>query len=136
MRLMHARPPSHPPAHIPRPVFKDVKLRCRRCSRGDELYPYWASPANRFNPRRQYFMCGWCQDDEHSRGRFVCWGDDRGVSADNPACRCGIPSREGVTTGRTGLRTVGRRFWSCAVGRCDFDEKEDLRDTCGRLYGA
>ncbi|KAL7628318.1 hypothetical protein AAE478_002518 [Parahypoxylon ruwenzoriense] len=68
---------------------------------------------------------------------FVCWADTRGVSADNPSCACGHPSRQDIT-GESTLRG-NVLFYKCATDACsfrryDWDDpvpRERLNEYCG-----
>lgn len=71
------------------------------------------------NGHRPYYTCFGC-------GRFSCFGDMRGVLAENPTCFCNHGMQfsrraiSGPDGGRTGIpRSI---FYQCATGGCYFFE--------------
>lgn len=84
------------------------------------------------NADRPYYKCGKCRV-------FACFGDKRGVHADNPACGCGLPSRFQV--GLNGGSFPGALHWRCAVGGCTFfeyycDKEGNVLCLTPGIYGA
>lgn len=74
------------------------------------------SPSSRSgNAGRPYYFC----DHGHQR-IFVTWDDARGISPDNPRCRCGVNSRRDRKNG-----PVVREFYTCATKECGFWEDID-----------
>ncbi|KAE8407010.1 hypothetical protein BDV37DRAFT_39489 [Aspergillus pseudonomiae] len=89
--------------------------RCVHCGGRTQKEPCQSSNKNG-NAYRPYYSCSSCE-------RFVCFGDMRGVLAENPTCYCdhGMQfSRRGIAGGRA--RFPRSIFYQCATGGCLFFE--------------
>lgn len=79
------------------------------------------------NARRPYYFCPSC-------GEFACFGDMRGVLAENPTCYCndGMQfSRRAIAGPDVGHSEIPRSiFYNCATGEClFFDYMRDGRNS-------
>lgn len=117
--------------------------RCLHCGRSTKKYP--CSPFNKNgNCGRPYYAC-------YSCGEFACFGDMRGVLAENPACFCdhGMQlSRRAIAGADGGETRIPRsKFYRCATGGClYFDYMTDehnriliystLRNRCNRPHSS
>ena len=90
--------------------------RCLHCGRRTKRA--LCSPHNENgNCYRPYYACYNC-------GEFACFGDMRGVVAENPACFCD----DGMQISRRAIAGVGSgetripwsKFYQCATGGCPF----------------
>ncbi|RAL06636.1 uncharacterized protein BO97DRAFT_22238 [Aspergillus homomorphus CBS 101889] len=92
--------------------------RCLQC--GERTGIGFTLPSNENgNGYRPYYTCSRC-------GRFSCFGDMRGVLAENPTCFCndGMQFSRRVISGAEGRRAGIPRsiFYHCATGGCHFFE--------------
>ncbi|KAK0636455.1 hypothetical protein B0T17DRAFT_82178 [Bombardia bombarda] len=83
---------------------------CRRC-RVPTSWQKVLDTNTRGNVGRPYYRCTPCDN-------FHIWGDLVGISPENDRCRCGNPTRAGVTTEKAKTRGPGETFFKCAEGRC------------------
>lgn len=99
---------------------------CWKCEKASTL-----QRAKNTNPNgnvgRSFYVCIRCPfagKDEYSQDRntFIVFADLIGVGADL-LCYCGERTREG-RTGRRARCGPGKKFWTCAEGRCGFIEWE------------
>lgn len=68
------------------------------------------------NAYRPYFKC-----KTSACKKFACFGDMRGIHANNPACDCGLPSR--FQLGMKDETFPGALHWRCAVGGCHYFQR-------------
>lgn len=92
--------------------------RCGRCG-GETVEEQVKEDNYNGNGGRPVIRCSEC-------GKFRCFGDMRGVHADNPGCDCaGQPASRRQVAGEGWGQTVGRAVhYRCAVGACEYFEYE------------
>lgn len=87
-------------------------LSCGKKTFRDRCVP-WNKNGNAFRPYYKCLQCG-----------FSCFGDMRGVLAENPTCDCGDGmqfSRRTIAGPDSGKTKIPRSiFYQCAIGGCDF----------------
>ncbi|KAB8229416.1 uncharacterized protein BDW43DRAFT_288316 [Aspergillus alliaceus] len=101
--------------------------RCVYC--GGRTEKEDCQPSNKNgNAYRPYYSCSSCEE-------FACFGDMRGVLAENPTCYCdhGMQfSRRGIAGPDGGRARFPRSiFYRCATGGCLFFEH--MTDSHGRI---